>query len=97
MNGARYQASSCSTSMSPGSLRILLRASRQRSPISETCAIVKDSIAPNAYSVPRNSAWPGMITMHATAPKTMIATLGVRKRGLMRRSRSGSCWYWPIE
>ena len=35
--------------------------------------------------------------MHATAPKNMIATLGVRKRGLIRRSRSGSCWYWPIE
>ena len=35
--------------------------------------------------------------MHAIAPKTTIATLGVRKRGLIRRSRSGSCWYWPIE
>ena len=52
-----------------------LRASRQRSAISETCAIVNDSIAPNAYSVPRNSACPGIITMQA-----MRAEHGDRRR-----------------
>ena len=74
-----------------------LCASRQRSAISETCAIVNDSIAPNAYSVPRKSACPGIITRQAIAPNTPIAIAGVRNRGLIRRSRSGSCWYWPIE
>ena len=97
LNGARYHASSCSTSTSPGSLRIRLRASRHRSAISETCAIVNDSIAPNAYSVARKSACPGIITRHAMAPNTPIAVAGVRNRGLIRRNRSGSCWYCPIE
>ena len=58
-NGAWYQRSSRSTSTSPGILRMRLRASRQRSPISAQWAIVNESIAPNAYSVPRNSSWPG--------------------------------------
>ena len=97
LKGARYQASSRSTSTSPGSLRIRLRANRQRSPISAMCAIVNDSIAPNAYSVARNSACPGIITTHAIAPNTPIAVAGVRNRGLIRRRRSGSCWYCPIE
>ena len=74
-----------------------LRARRHRSADSEMCAIVNDSIAPNAYSVARKSACPGIITTQAIAPNTPIAVAGVRNRGLIRRSRSGSCWYCPIE
>jgi hypothetical protein len=47
LNGALYQASSVSSSTSPASFRIWLRARRQRSPISAKCAIVNESIAPN--------------------------------------------------
>ena len=68
-----------------------------RSRITETCAIVNDSIAPNAYMSPRNSALPGSRVTIAAPPNTRIPIHGVRKRGCKRRSASGS-WRWmPIE
>ena len=47
---------------------------RLRSRTTETCAIVKESIAPNEYIVARNSVSPGSTVSIATAEKTMIAT-----------------------
>ena len=44
-----------------------------RSRITETCAIVKESIAPNEYSVARRSVSPGIRVIAATAEKTRIA------------------------
>ena len=52
-----------------------------RSAITEMCAIVNDSIAPNAYMFPRKSAWPGISVRQAIPPNTMIPIHGVRKRG----------------
>ena len=40
---------------------------------------MNDSIAPNAYMLPRNSAWPGISVRHAIAPNRMIPIHGVRK------------------
>ena len=60
-------------------------------------AIVNDSIAPNAYMLPRNMAWPGISVRQAIAPNTMIPIHGVRNFGCSWRSRSGT-WRWrPIE
>ena len=68
-----------------------------RSRITAACAIVNDSIAPNAYIRPRKSAWPGSSVTIATPLKIRIPIHGVRKRGCRRRSGSGS-WRWmPIE
>ena len=70
---------------------------RIRSRITETCAIVNDSIAPNAYMFPRKAAWPGSSVTIATAPKIRIPIHGVLYRGCRRRSASGT-WRWmPIE
>ena len=47
-----------------------------RNRITEMWAIVNDSIAPNAYMLPRNSAWPGISVRQAIAPNTMIPIHG---------------------
>ena len=70
---------------------------RWRSRITETCAIVNESIAPNEYIVARKSVFPGSIVRAAIAEKTRIATYGVWKRGWTWRSPSGSWRCWPIE
>ena len=43
---------------------------------------MNDSIAPNAYMLPRKSAWPGISVRQAIPPNTMIPIHGVRKRGM---------------
>ena len=48
-------------------------ASMRRSRITETWAIVNESIAPNEYIVARNSVLPGKSVTIATAAKTRIA------------------------
>ena len=48
-----------------------------RSRVTETWAIVNDSIAPNAYRLPRNVAWPGIRVSAAIALNRMIPTHGV--------------------
>jgi len=58
--------------------------------VTDTCAIVNDSIAPNAYRLPRNVAWPGIRVMAAIVLKMMIPTHGVANRGWSRRRRSGT-------
>ncbi len=58
---------------------------------------MNESIAPNAYILPRKSASPGMIVTIAIRPKTMIAMYGVRNLGCSWRSFSGSWRCWPIE
>ena len=65
--------------------------------MTDTCAIVNDSIAPNAYMLPRKSAWPGIIATQAIAPKTRIPIHGVPYFGCRRRSRSGIWRCRPIE
>ena len=45
--------------------------------MTEMCAIVNESIAPKAYMLPRNTAWPGIIARHAIAPKSRIPIHGV--------------------
>ena len=50
------------------------------------CAIVNDSIAPNAYMLPRNTAWPGISVMQAIPPNTMIPIHGVRYFGCSWRN-----------
>ena len=39
--------------------------------------MLNDSIAPNAYMLPRKSAWPGISVTHAMPPKTRIPIHGV--------------------
>jgi hypothetical protein len=51
-------------------------ATRRR--ITAAWAMVNESIAPNAYMLPRNSAWPGISVTQAMPPKTMIPIHGVR-------------------
>ena len=68
-----------------------------RSRITDRCAIVNDSIAPNAYMLPRKTACPGISVRHAIPPNTTIPIHGVRKRGCSRRRPSGTCRCSPIE
>ncbi len=69
----------------------------KRMRITAAWAIVNDSIAPNAYMLPRKSACPGSSVTHATTPKIRIPIHGVPYFGCSRRRRSGS-WRWmPIE
>ena len=49
----------------------------KRSRITARWAIVNESIAPNAYMLPRNSALPGIIARQAIAPKIRIPIHGV--------------------
>ena len=60
-------------------------------------AIVNDSIAPNAYMLPRKSAWPGISVRQAIPPNTMIPIHGVRYFGCSWRSCSGTWRCSPIE
>ena len=56
------------------------------------CAIVNESIAPNAYMRPRKSTWPeSRNSVGAMPPKTASESHGVFKRGCNRRNTSGSC------
>ena len=65
--------------------------------VTDRCAIVNDSIAPNAYRLPRNVGLAGDQREAAIALNMMIPTHGVRKRGCSWRRRSGT-WRWiPIE
>ena len=59
--------------------------------------MLKESMAPKAYMLPRNSAFPGMIVKHAIPPNSRIPTQGVLKRGCRRLSLSGTCLCRPIE
>ena len=60
--------------------------------ITATCAIVNESIAPNAYMRPMKSTLPGsMNRIEKTPAKTISASHGVLKRGCSRRNTSGSC------
>jgi len=72
-----------------GSSRVL-----RRSAITDTCAIVNDSIAPNAYMLPRKSVRPGRsTTIESSPPKTSNDNQGVLNFGCSRRKTSGSCLY----
>ena len=63
-----------------------------RSAITEMCAIVNDSIAPNAYISPRNPVFPGSSTMIEIRPaNTSSDSHGVLNFGCRRRKTSGSC------
>ena len=63
-----------------------------RSAITEACAIVNESIAPNEYIVPRKSTLPGSRTpIEITPANTISDSHGVLKRGCSRRKTSGSC------
>ena len=46
--------------------------------VTAACAIVNESIAPNAYRLPRNVAWPGISAIAAIVLKMTIPTHGVR-------------------
>ena len=65
--------------------------------VTDRCAIVNDSIAPNAYRFPRKVAWPGISVIAAIVLKMMIPTHGVPNLGCSRRRRSGTCRWIPIE
>ena len=68
------------------------RARLTRSATTAACAIVNESIAPNAYIVPRKFVWPGRMTaIEAIPAKTTSASHGVWKRLCSRRKTSGSC------
>ena len=96
LNGARYQASSCSTSTSPGQLAHRLRARRQRSADqrdvrdrerqhrAERVERAEELGLPRDHHDARDRA------EHARSP-----TAGVRKRGLIRRSRVGQLLVLP--
>ena len=58
----------------------------------DACAIVNESIAPNAYMRPMKSTFPGSRKRIEKRPaKTTRASAGVLKRGCSRRKTSGSC------
>ena len=63
---------------------------RWRSRITETWAIVNESMAPNEYMVARKSVFPGRMVSAATPEKARIATYGVWNRGCTCRRPSGS-------
>ena len=68
-----------------------------RNAIKETCAIVNDSIAPNAYISPRNVVCPGSsTTIGISPPKTSSDSHGVLSFGCSRRKTSGSWRYVDI-
>ena len=68
------------------------RGCRARSAITATCAIVNESIAPNAYIRPRKSTWPESRKSVGTMPaKTTSESHGVFSFGCSRRNTSGSC------
>ena len=58
---------------------------------------MNESIAPNAYMLPRNVALPGISVTQAIAPNTRIPIHGVPYFGCSRRSRSGIWRCRPIE
>jgi hypothetical protein len=65
---------------------------RTRSAVTEMCAIVNDSIAPNAYIRPRKSTWPETMKMVGPIPaKTSSASHGVFSFGCNLRKSVGSC------
>jgi hypothetical protein len=68
-----------------------------RSRITETWAIVNDSIAPKEYIVASSSVSPGISAIAPTAENARIAMYGVLKRGWTWRSPSGSWRCWPME
>ena len=73
---------------SSSSSRRLARAARSR----RACAIVNESIAPNAYIRPRKSTWPESRKSVGPMPaKTISASHGVFSFGCSRRKTSGSC------
>src|SRR5437588_112800 len=51
------------------------------------CAIVNDSIAPNAYMFPRKVAWPGIRVRRATPPHKLIPIHGARTQGSRKERR----------
>ena len=54
--------------------------------------MVNESVAPNAYIVPRKSVCPGRSVRIGIAPaKRTRASHGVRKRGCRRRNVAGIC------
>src|SRR5947209_10872482 len=67
-------------------------ALRRRNWITEACAIVNESIAPNEYIVPRKFVLPGRRTRIEMKPaKTTSEIHGVLNFGCSRRKRDGSC------
>jgi hypothetical protein len=65
--------------------------------MTDTCAIVNESIAPNAYMLPRKSVFPGSrTTIESTPAKTTSDNQGVLNFGCRRRKTSGSCLYVAI-
>ena len=67
---------------------------RTRSAVTEACAIVNESIAPNAYMRPRKSTWPASRKIVGAMPaKTTSESHGVFSFGWRRRNTDGS-WRW---
>ena len=70
----------------------------RRSWITAACAIVNESIAPNAYMRPMKSTLPGSMKRIEKKPaKTSSASHGVLNFGCSRRNSSGSCRWLDIE
>ena len=79
----RFGRARHSSSLSPAFTRSLITA---------TCAIVNESIAPNAYMRPRKSTFPeSRKIVGPSAPKTISESHGVFSFGCSRRNTSGSC------
>ena len=71
---------------------------RTRSAVTAMCAIVNESIAPNAYMRPRKSTWPeSRKSVGAMPAKTSSESHGVFSFGCSRRNTCGSCRYVAIE
>ena len=66
--------------------------------VTATCAIVNESIAPNAYIRPRKSTWPESRKSVGASPAKMTSeSHGVLNFGCRRRKIDGSCRYAAIE
>ena len=71
---------------------------RTRNAITEACAIVNESIAPNAYMRPRKSTCPESRNNDGATPaKTTSESHGVFSFGCSLRNTAGSCRYDAIE
>ena len=71
---------------------------RTLSAVTATCAIVNESIAPNAYMRPRKSTLPERMNSDGATPaKTTSAIHGVFSVGCSLRKRAGNCRYDAIE
>ena len=93
---SRRAASRCRRIRRFGRARHSSSSSRRfmRSATIDACAIVNESIAPNAYMRPRKSTWPdSRKIVGPIAPKTISASHGVFSFGCSRRKISGS-WRW---